>query len=177
MTAVLELAREVLQNSSYTVIPSGESDHSLHFEDDAVLGLVHFFETIQELLEAWESIQDSFLRRVAKQLRMEPTKAWNAYTVLLCSESCPEALRKSLEAVEEDFRGTRKIAYDGVRTLQDVEQALLPLLPIQAVAVLKLEDPLLRLRSRLYDSLPRVFDGLVGETPPQVLAEWLIEAK
>src|SRR5690349_3362447 len=127
MTATLELAREVLRNSSYTVIPSGENGGSLQFEDDAVLGLVHFFDTVQELLQSWESIQDSFLRRVAKQLRMEPRKAWNAYTVLLCSESCSEALRKSFEAVEEDFRGTRKITYDGVQTLQDVEQALLPL--------------------------------------------------
>lgn len=175
MTNALELARKVLRDAGYAVTSSGENERSLQFEDEGVLGSLHLFESVQDLLDSWEAEQDSFLRKSAKALRAEPAKAWNAYTVALCTQACPDELRRKLEAVEEDFRGTRKIAHANVQSVEDVERALLPLLPLQSVAILGIEDPIRRLRTRLQDSPSRVVEGLVGDTPPQTLAAWLGE--
>ena len=173
-TGVLELARKILRDAGYTVTPAA-AERSLQFEDEGVLGSLHVFEKVRDLLESWQREQDSFLRKSANALRAEPAKAWNGYTVVLCAEPCPQELRPRLEEVEEDFRGTRKIAQAGVQSMEDVERALLPLLPLQLVAVLPIEDPMRRLRSRLQDSPSRVVEGLVGETPPHTLAVWLGE--
>jgi len=176
-TTLLDLARQVLRSAGYLVASTEDRHRSFQFEDEAVLGSLHTFDDITALLETWEAEQDSFLKRSAKALRAEPTKAWNVYTVLLCSQACPDELRSKLDEIEENFRGTRKIARAKLQTLEDVRSALLPLLPLQSVAVLKLEDPIKRLRGRLGSHERRVVDGLVGEVAPDVLAAWLVEGR
>jgi len=173
---LIEETGALLRQAGFKIsVPPATSGTVLYFEDANVLGFAKQFSSATELLGSWESEQDGFLRRHSSALRAEPAKAWNVYSVLLCSVACPSELRTAFEAIEEDFRGSRKIARAGLMSPSDVERALLPLLPIRATVVLQTQDPLLLVRERLRDTPANVIDGLLGTAAPRVLAAWLTE--
>jgi hypothetical protein len=172
---LLDDARAALAQTEFRVTTISETSDTIHFEDESVLGFVKVFDTPDRLLSSWERDQDSFLRRYASALRAEPAKAWNIYSVLLCEATSPPELLLRFEAIEEDFRGSRKIARAGVATGPSLDRALLPLLPIRSIAVLEVGDPVERLRSRLRNVAPNVVEGLLGTTPVELIATWLAE--
>ncbi|SRR6266550_7055026 len=172
---LLDEARVALAQVGFRVTTVSEASDTIHFEDESVLGFVKVFDTPDRLLSSWEKDQDSFLRRYATALRAEPAKAWNVYSVLLCEGASRPELLLRFEEIEEDFRGSRKIARAGMVTGPSLDRALLPLLPIRSFAVLDVGDPVERLRSRLRDVAPNVVEGLLGTTPVDIIATWLAE--
>ena len=120
------------------------------FENAALMGFVHVFDSARALLDEWEARQKHVLARHAAALRAAGTKAWNVYSLFLTAESAPDQTR-AIERIEEDFELTRKIARESVRTVDDVELALLPLISIRSKPSLGVSNFNDRLRSRLKD--------------------------
>jgi hypothetical protein len=157
---ILEEARSVLEKNRYVVSSRGEN--TLQFEDETLLGFVCEL-PLQMLLQSWSRRQDEFLKSNARLLDNSALKAWNLYSVFLSSDVPDEAARKSLVAIEEDFRASRKIVLAGIQTATDVTRALYPFIPIQNIAALESSDSLRQLRSRLSALPSAAIDALLSE--------------
>ncbi|NOD85558.1 hypothetical protein [Ruegeria sp. HKCCD6119] len=142
------------------------------FENQSIVGFVHVFETAKELLSDWQSKQDQVLARHAIALRSAGAKAWNVYSVFLTAEHAPD-LRRSVEKLEEDFSMTRKIARHSVQTVDDLENALMPLAPLRARPVISNADLDERVRKRSKDISPEALEGFLGSASPAEVAELL----
>ena len=118
------------------------------FENAALIGFLHVFESANALIADWESRQRSALARYAAALRSVGAKAWNVYSLFLTEDSDGSVYRQ-IERIEENFSLTRKIARGGIRTPHDLEHVLLPLTAIRSHALLGEDDFEARLRERL----------------------------
>lgn len=126
----------VLRDAGYdTWTWTGASPSVTCFENAALIGFVHVFGSADELLARWHTTQQATLSRHSAALRAAGTKAWNVYSVFLAKEPSP-ALQHAVERLEEDFSLTRKIARAGLRTKEDIEEALLPLTAVKAQPLL-----------------------------------------
>lgn len=134
----------------------------MYFEDRSVFGMVTTYDSVPHLLQNWETRQDQFLESNKKSLRSagNQEKVWNAYTVHLTVGDFADDERKKAEQenrlfhIEEDFRGTRKVARANITDDEDVAEALFPLLPIQKIPQLAAEN----YRQRLERELSKEFD-------------------
>lgn len=142
------------------------------FENPTVMGFLHVFDTAETLLRQWEEAQSRVLARHVAALRAAGAKAWNVYSIFLTSERAP-ALRRDIERLEEDFSLTRKIARTGIQIADDVEHALLPLVPIKARPLLEHADVEDRVRARAKDVSPLALQGFLGEASPEEVADML----
>jgi hypothetical protein len=142
------------------------------FEDISVLGQVHVVESA-EILADWQLMQDTFLRDNADRLSRDASKAWNVYTVLLTSDSPIAELSARLFSIEDDFRGTRKIARTGVLSRHDVTTALAPILPLQNVLAVGVIDARQRLAERLRTINPAL-ESLVRDGSVESIAASLV---
>lgn len=174
MSQLLRDAEAVLKDAGYRVGPANAGPDCVHFEDDSVLGALFVFESVDDLLESWERTQDSFLRENGAALSNAPTKAWNCYTVFLSELDAKNVDRSRLNAIEEDFRGSRKVVGAGVSTRDDVEAVLAPLLPLRHLLVTTRLDPVELLRERLGDENSPL-QGLLSEVEIDVIVSWLLE--
>jgi hypothetical protein len=109
-------AEIVLRRAGYdTWSWTGASPAVTCFENAAVIGFLHVFESADDLLARRESAQQTVLSRHATALRAAGAKAWNVYSILLTADQSPSQQR-AVERIEEDFTLTRKIARVAVRT-------------------------------------------------------------
>ena len=133
------------------------------FENAALMGFVHVFESADDLLADWETSQQTTLARHAPAFRSAGAKAWNVYSVFLTSDPTPQHIR-AIERIEEDFALTRKIARTSIKTRDDVERALLPLISVRSTPRLSLSNFETRLRIRLKDVSSDVVTAFLGQT-------------
>jgi hypothetical protein len=141
-------AEVILREAGYDTWPwLGGDVPAICFENEAVLGFLHAFESGEALLSGWRDVQHAALARHAAALRIAGAKAWNVYSVFLTREPSPP-LAHDIERIEEDFSLTRKIARAGVHTATDLTKVLLPLLPIRSQPVISETDYERRLRDR-----------------------------
>lgn len=165
----------VLREAGYETWPwTGASRAVTCFENNAVIGFVHVFQSAHELLGGWEAAQQAVLSRHSAALRAAGAKAWNVYSVFLADEQSP-SLQRTVERIEENFSLTRKIARAGVRTPDDVERTLLPLIAVRAQPILSDTDFQDRLRSRLKDVPNDVLTAFFGDTSAEDVARLLVE--
>ncbi|MFY9730743.1 MAG: hypothetical protein WAK24_09050 [Candidatus Acidiferrales bacterium] len=155
-------ARRLLESSKYRTFPADSND-VFYFEDSSLLGFVWIASSPDVLLEQWRRLQDSFLREKDLQLRQSKDKSWNAYSVLLTEPDVSGDRANEFLKIEEDFRGTRKIAKAGLHTISQVTRALLPLLAIQNLVELERDDSKERLRSRLSRLSPRLLEAFLEQ--------------
>lgn len=168
-------AEVVLRGSGYeTWRWTGASPEVTCFENAALIGFVHVFSSGEELLARWEASQHAVLSRHSAALRAAGVKAWNVYSVFLAEEQSPTQQR-AVERIEENFSLTRKIARAGVRTLDDVQRALLPLTAVKAQPVLSDTDFHDRLRARLKDVSADMLTAFLGATSAEEVAKILAE--
>ena len=81
---------------------------------------------------------------------------------------------REIERIEEDFSLTRKIARASITTPDDVENALLPLLPLRSKPVLGAPSNFeTRLRTRLKDVPADAVTAFLSETSPAEIARIL----
>jgi hypothetical protein len=144
------------------------------FENAVLIGFVHIFSSAENLLERWEAAQASVLSRHSPALRAAGLKAWNVYSVFLTAEPAPNQQR-AVERIEENFSQTRKIARTGVRTQEDVVNALLPLTTMKAQPILSDTDFEDRLRSRLSTVPKNVLTAFLSDVPAEDIAKILLE--
>jgi hypothetical protein len=159
---LLAEARRLLESSKYKTFPAPGGD-LFYFEDSSLLGLVWIASSPGVLLEQWRRLQDSFLHEKDLQLRQSRDKSWNAYSVLLTEPDVSGNQDNEFLRIEEDFRGTRKIARAGLHSVSQLTRALLPLLAIQNLVELERDDSKERLRSRLSRLSPRLLEAFLEQ--------------
>jgi hypothetical protein len=168
-------AEVVLRQAGYETWPwlSGPTP-AVCFENEAVVGFLHAFDTGEALLAGWRGAQDAALARYAPALRIAGDKAWNVYSVFLTSGASPE-LKREIEMIEEDFSMTRKIAHAGIQSAADLTRALLPLLPLISQPTIMDADYDARLRDRLKDVPFDAITAFLGPIEPAEVARILAD--
>jgi hypothetical protein len=146
---IIEESRSLLESAGYRTALSNTHSDQFYFEDACILGAVFVHPDVASLLDNWQAWQDRFLGTHSQTLRLDPIKAWNIYTVHLTSETGTGAEATKAFNIEQDFRGTRKIARIGVTKRADVKEALLPLLSLQTRLILSSQRTTERVRERL----------------------------
>lgn len=170
---LLQECQSILIDENYAARYSANRPSQLLFEDVSLLGFVLVYEKVGQLLAEWEAEQDRFLELNSNRLRLAAEKSWNVYSVFLTEDTPTQQQSSALAQVEEDFRGTRKIARAAILSPSALKRVLLPLLSIQNLVRLQPEDALLRLRSRLPLS-PEALDMLFGDLPAPQIAQHLL---
>jgi hypothetical protein len=163
---LLAEARRLLEGSKYRTFSASSRD-VFYFEDSSLLGFVWIASSPRVVLEQWRRLQDLFLHEQDLQLRQSKDKSWNAYSVLLTEPDVSNEYANEFLKLEEDFRGTRKIAKAGVHTTSQLTRALLPLLAIQNLVELERDDSKERLRSRLNRLSPRLLEAFLEQEKPE----------
>ena len=138
------------------------------FEDEVILGFVSAFSKPNDLVTRWKATEMSFLRRFAPNIRSAGDKAWNVYSVFLCSEAATNTEAREIRWIEEDLERTRKLTANGVSTREDVTIALLPLLPLQHQPLLLTDDIKERLTRRIQTIAPRATEVALDEEIPAI---------
>lgn len=166
-------AEILLRDAQYeTWTWAGSAGQVTCFENVALMGFVHVFDSADALLGTWKENQQIALTRHAASLRGAGAKAWNVYSVFLTPDQ--DARRgREIERIEEDFSLTRKIARASITTPDDVENALLPLLSIRSKPLLGASNFETRLRTRLKDIPPNAVTAFLSETTPAEIARIL----
>lgn len=162
MVDLITEVRRVLEKTNYSVLRTRNADDTVYFEDGNLMGFVWAAPTVHDICKEWEARQDSFLKSNSQILRKSDLKAWNLYAVFLAMDEPSGEDRPTLVAIEEDFRAARKIARGGISTSKDVLNALLPLLPIQAMVSVSREDTLVRLKERVTSVPPSAVEIVLG---------------
>ena len=161
---ILKQVEIVLRDADYkTWVPTGTSLRVTCFESAALMGFVHVFDSARALLDEWKARQKQVLGQHATELRAAGTKAWNVYSLFLTAETAPDQAR-AIERIEEDFEFTRKIARESVRTTDDVERALMPLISIRSKPLLRASNFNDRLRSRLKEMPQDAVTAFLSDT-------------
>ena len=148
---IIAQADNVLRQGGYrTRVLTGTPIALLSFEDDVIVGFLRAFGSAAELLAGWQSAERADLSRHATQLKAAPRKAWNIYSIFLTEAPGSSAELREIDAIEEDFAATRKIARAGISTITELERTLLPVLPLRTTTTLTgISDHSAKLRSHL----------------------------
>src|SRR2546423_3125142 len=141
MTDVIATVQIVLEDAGYSVwLEPIEQLTVVCFEDEAVMGFVSVFAEPKELLARWKSIESALLARHSSRFRVAEEKAWNVYSIFLCSKEGTEEQARDIRRIDEDLERTRKVAACGLAGKENVTTVLLPVLPIQYRPLLEDED-------------------------------------
>lgn len=124
-------AEAVLRAAAFRTTRAPATDDTIVFEDDTILGFVAVHPGVEEMVARWRGQQDAFLRSNAANLRRDPSKAWNAYSIFLTAAPVDQNAWEML-GIEADVAATRKIVRGGIITPPDVRDALAPVLPLAA---------------------------------------------
>ena len=166
-------AEIVLRGAGYETWPwSGISPPVTCFENAALIGFIYVFDSAESLLTTWEVRQHAVLARHAAALRAAGAKAWNVYSIFLAGENAQQRNRV-IERIEENFALTRKIARAAIRTPEDLERVLLPLIAVKAKPLLGDTDFEARLRSRVKEIPPEAVTALLSNITPDEVARIL----
>ena len=144
------------------------------FENAALIGFVHEFDSVTALLDGWQERQKITLSRHATALRTAGLKAWNVYSVFLTAERTSERV-PALELIEEDFSLTRKIARSAIQTPEELKRAFLPLTSVRAQPALSAINFEERLRDHLKDLSSEVVSAFLSEAPVRDITRLLGE--
>jgi hypothetical protein len=148
MTDIKELLQIILKEAGYrTWLVSNVS--AVCFEDQAVMGFACVFDDATSLLARWRNVETGFLVQYAPHLREAGDKAWNFYSIFLCSSPASESELREIQWIAEDLERTRKIAACNLVGREDLVAVLLPILPLQHQPLLSIEDLTERLKKRI----------------------------
>lgn len=180
----LTTAQTKLSKVSYDTWQEPDETDRVYFEDRSVFGMVTTYASVRHLIDEHQDRQDQFLQANENSLRSagNQEKVWNAYTVHLTVGDYSEDNRERAEQenklfrIEENFRGTRKIARANVTDDEDIVEALLPLLPIQRKPKLAAEDYRKQLENELSKGFDDAFLSVLGEdASPDDIANDLLQ--
>ena len=90
------------------------------------------FDTWSELSTDWPRAQASLVELMSAYMTDTIEKSWDGYLLLLTLDPCPPSALGEVDRIRYDTLRVRKLVAvgDELKGLGDVEQALLPLLPI-----------------------------------------------
>jgi hypothetical protein len=135
---ILAATKSILRANRFAVSNSNpvagiDSVNQIIFEDSYCVGMVVYFEDWNTLKKNWIDIQTSLVERVSTVFSQTDRKSWEVYLVLFTLAHVPNAEAAEAKAIRYDTNRVRKLLSTGenLRELSDVENTLLPLLPIQ----------------------------------------------
>ena len=176
MTSTKVAMRQYLVDAGYRIGElKSQKSPVLVFENATVLGFAFFYSDSTALFLNWRSDCEQILREMQFKLRQAGEKAWNTYAVFLADRGEGRGDAATLQAIEEDLVGTRKIARTGVRNLDALRHALLPLLAIQNAPRLDPIDMRKEIRRRTSELPNTLVERFVGDATDAAVAE-LLEA-
>lgn len=130
-------ATEVLLANGYTGVPvaDGEAAGRL-FEDRYGIVALKAYDSFDELAGRWNEDQGWLVETMSEHLRRSEPKAWEGYLVLLTPQAILPDDRVRVTQLRYDTSRVRKLVATGedLSTLRDVEETLLPLLPLNVDA-------------------------------------------
>ncbi|MDZ4852650.1 MAG: hypothetical protein SGI77_25455 [Pirellulaceae bacterium] len=137
-TDILAAASSVLCRHGFAEVESfslsgiDQLRHRL-FEDAYTIVAVISFSSWKELSGSWIEAQASLVELMSEQLSKDEFKAWEGYLVLLTTGVVPTNEEPQVERIRYDTARIRKLVSTGsqLREVSDVEDALLPVLPLQ----------------------------------------------
>lgn len=167
----------LLSKAGYRTAQHSAAPSSITFEDDSLFGFVAEYDSISSLSEGWRNTEQIFLTFHAPSLRQAAQKAWNCYSVHITADAGSESEIRSLLAIEEDFKSTRKIARAALSSRKDLVYTLAPLLPLQNVIAHERQALHPDLKSRLHEWPPAAVEALAGDASADEIMALLLEAK
>ena len=166
MIDLLSTSQIILKEAGYAVrLTSIQKSSVVCFEDAAVLGFCATFDTPDDLIKRWHSIESDILVQFAPNFRAAGDKAWNVYCIFLCEQVASDTNRREIGWIEENLDRTRKMAASGVASRDQLIKTILPVLPLQHRPVLLDADATDRLRKRIGDIAPNAVDAALD---PQI---------
>jgi len=114
------------------------------FEDSFGIVAVIIYDTWRDLESTWSDAQAAFVELISRQFSSSDAKAWDGYLVLLTPAAGPYS---GVTNIRYDTSRVRKLVATGdeLKTLADVERALLPLLPLDTEVPLGEEESVLEM--------------------------------
>lgn len=174
MNSIHLLVQETLTEGGYDVMMSDTSGKPITlFENDSLLGFVFVFSNPSTLLEQWRETSQSVIKTKQFALRRAEQKAWNTYLVLLAETPANYGQKIKLSEIEEDLVGTRKIAAAGIANGQAIQDALLPLLPLQSAPRIDSVDMSSEIRLRTSELPVALMDAFLNESSEGTLNQLL----
>ena len=116
MSRLIDDVRTELEAAGFATLLPRPDSLALHFEDISIMGQIRVLGSADEIVAKWQVVQDEFLKHNAPRFLRDATKAWNLYTILLTAQTPAPEVAARLFSIEDDFRGSRKIARAGVTT-------------------------------------------------------------
>lgn len=166
LSAIRASINESLKKAGYTEV--NLADDLRLFEDQFGVVAVCEFETWSALKEGWAAAQGRFSELVGKAIGRGEPKAWDAYLVLVTPTPIPSGDREVAASIRYDVARTRKLLITGDQALTtgELEEALLPLLPLTEIQAADADPDIL-------GELPRVLSKF---DVPQTEASTVVDA-
>jgi hypothetical protein len=142
------------------------------FEDAFGVVEIAVFESWQGLREGWPNAQGALVELMSRYVKTGEPKAWEGYLVLFTPATLPDASRDEAEQIKYDTSRLRKLLATGddLRTITDVERAVLPLLPITPALAQQMAQ-----EDQVFELLPQMLAkrGVSSELARELIAAFL----
>lgn len=121
------------------------------FEDDYAIVAIVVYETWKDLSSNWADAQALLVELISRYITSYDPKSWEGYLVLLTPSLVGKQDRSEIIRIRYDISRVRKLIATGddIKTLEDVKQALLPLLPLQVETVEQVGESVLAILPNL----------------------------
>lgn len=177
MTEILEASASILREHGYAVLVDHEGRPPyLLFESDEYIGLLLTYDTPDSLLSHWDNQSRALLDAQKLGLRRSQEKAWNSYLVLLSAARASRLQQALLDTVEENLVRTRKIARSGMASREEIQRAILPLIPLQSPPNLQPVNMNDEIRLRASQIPPAILDAFFAGRDTSILLQLLEES-
>ena len=137
-TTLLAAAWSVLENAGYRQVAPDRAGlwpapGARVYEDPYSIDALVAYETWGDLAANWLEAQGALVELISTHFQRADAKAWEGYLVLLTPSVPPRESQLGALEIRSDTTHARKfvITGDDLRSLDDVERALLPLLPLR----------------------------------------------
>jgi len=121
------------------------------FEDDYSIVAIVVYETWKDLSSNWADAQALLVELISRYITSYDAKSWEGYLVLLTPSPVGKQDRSEIIRIRYDISRVRKLIATGddIKTLEDVKQVLLPLLPLQVETVEQVGESVLAILPNL----------------------------
>lgn len=136
-TELLAAARDILERNGFSEITKHElagfdASSNCMFEDLYSLVAIVFYNTWDDLKRDWELAQTAFVELISDHISRNEQKSWEGYLLLWTTDLVPLSEVETRQQIQYNTGRVRKLISSGehLKEIADVNQALLPLLPI-----------------------------------------------
>ena len=141
--AIIGHASRTLKENGYRVVNAEEhsvslGESALLAEDEYVIVAVKVLDTVGELIARWADVQSEFVAYLDDCLSQADPKVWECYLLLLSPGTPTESQISRIERIRLNTNRVRKLVVAGsaLQTIQDVTEAMSPILPLKNLASL-----------------------------------------